>query len=67
MASKSGHTVLRLPLYHCDLNPIELACANNVALHNVSYKMKEVEQLLNNYKQNYGRKLEKLCWAREES
>lgn len=47
---KAGHTVLQLPPYHCDLKPIEFAWAyikNDVALHNVSYKIKEIEQLLN--------------------
>ncbi|XP_054256828.1 uncharacterized protein LOC129000372 [Macrosteles quadrilineatus] len=51
MAAEAGHTVLRLPPYHCDLNPIELAWANvknNVALHNVSYKLQDVEEMLNN-------------------
>lgn len=51
MAAKAGHTVLRLPPYHCDLNPIELAWAqikNNVALHNVSYNIHDVEVMLNN-------------------
>lgn len=50
MASKAGHTVLRLLPYHCDLNPIELAWVdskNDVALHIVTYKIKEVGHLLN--------------------
>lgn len=51
MAAKLGHTVLRLPPYHCDLNPIELAWGyikNNIARHNVSYTLGDVEKLLNN-------------------
>jgi len=51
MAAEAGHTVLRLPPYHFDLNPIELAWAqvkNNVALHNVSYNIHDVEERLNN-------------------
>lgn len=27
IAAKAGHTVLRLPPYHCELNPIELILA----------------------------------------
>lgn len=51
MAADVGHTVLRLPPYHCDLNPIELAWGyikNGVARHNVSYKLGDVEKLLKN-------------------
>ena len=29
IAKKSGHTVLRLPSYHCTLNPIELISDSN--------------------------------------
>ncbi|XP_054281219.1 uncharacterized protein LOC128998888 [Macrosteles quadrilineatus] len=46
-----GHTVLRLPPYHCDLNPIELVWAkvkNEVARTNTDYSLHSVEALLNN-------------------
>ena len=43
-----GHTVLRLPVAHCELNPIELAWASvkgYVAKHNRDYTFAEVERL----------------------
>lgn len=49
-AEEFGHTVLRLPPYHCDLNPIELVWAkvkNEVARVNSDYTLKTVEVLLN--------------------
>jgi len=42
------HTVLRLPLAHCELNPIELAWASvkgYIAKHNKNYNLKEIEEL----------------------
>lgn len=48
MAREHGHTVVRLPPYHCDLNPIELIWANvknYVARHNTTWKMKDVAAL----------------------
>ena len=47
----NGHQVLRLPPYHSHLNPIELVWAKvkgEVAAKNTSFKMKDVEVLLNN-------------------
>lgn len=44
-----GHSVLRLPPYHPELNPIELIWGlvkNWVATHNVSFRLDEVETLL---------------------
>ncbi|KAJ3652267.1 hypothetical protein Zmor_018246 [Zophobas morio] len=44
-----GHTVLRLPLCHLDLNPIELIWAtikNNVDRKNVRFKMDDVQELV---------------------
>ena len=44
-----GHLVLRLPVSHCELNPIELAWASvkdYVAKHNKHYNMGEVERLV---------------------
>lgn len=49
MAAAQGITVLRLPPYHCELNPIELVWAQvkgHVARHNTTYKMAEVKKLL---------------------
>ena len=48
-AQEHGHTVLRLPVGHCELNPIELAWASvkgYVAKHNRDYNLAEVEQLV---------------------
>lgn len=44
----NGHTVLRLPPYHPDLNPIELIWAtvkNNVAARNVNFKIEDVRKI----------------------
>ena len=43
-----GHTVLRLPVAHCELNPIELAWASvkgYVAKHNKNFNLTEVQRL----------------------
>ena len=43
-----GHTVLRLPVAHCELNPIELAWSQvkrHVARHNKAYNLTEVYRL----------------------
>ena len=43
-----GHEILRLPLYHCELNPIELAWAaekNYVAGENKDMSLDSVEKL----------------------
>ena len=45
---EAGHTVLRLPPYHCDLNPIELIWSQlkgYVAANNVTFKLPDVQQL----------------------
>lgn len=50
MAHKRGVTLLRLPPYHCELNPIELIWAQikgEVANKNTTFKLKEVKVLLN--------------------
>jgi hypothetical protein len=46
-----GHIALRLPLYHPDLNPIELIWAtikNNVGQKNVTFKLQDAERLAKN-------------------
>lgn len=50
LASQMGHTVVRLPPYHCQYNPIELVWAQvkgEVASKNNTFKIKDVERLLN--------------------
>ena len=47
-ARDKGHTVLRLPVAHCKLNPIELAWASvkgYMARHNKHYNMTEIQRL----------------------
>lgn len=51
MAKAKNKNVLRLPPYHCELNPIELIWAQvkgTVAAENTTYKMAELKKLLNN-------------------
>ena len=48
LAEQHGHTVLRLPIAHCELNPIELAWASvkgYVAKHNKDFNLKGIEML----------------------
>lgn len=55
MAKAKNKTVVRLPPYHCELNPIELIWAQvkgHVASRNKTYKMAELKILLNNSIQN---------------
>ncbi|CAG9097017.1 unnamed protein product [Plutella xylostella] len=50
LAASKGVTVLRLPPYHCELNPIELIWAqvkSYVGRNNKSFKMAEIKTLLN--------------------
>ncbi|XP_060881664.1 uncharacterized protein LOC132953146 [Metopolophium dirhodum] len=50
LAKDNGHTVLRLPPYHCEFNPIELAWAmvkGYVKQNNTTFKIDDVRQLLN--------------------
>ena len=47
-AQTHGHTVLRLPVAHCEFYPIELAWASvkgYVAKHNKTYNLTEIEWL----------------------
>ncbi|KAE9522154.1 hypothetical protein AGLY_017414 [Aphis glycines] len=49
LAKSADKTVLRLPPYHCELNPIELAWAsvkNYVKMNNSTFKMNDVKKLL---------------------
>ncbi|KAJ4431137.1 hypothetical protein ANN_19732 [Periplaneta americana] len=48
VAIQHGHTVLRLPPYHCDFNPIELIWAqvkSDVAKHNTDFKISKTKEL----------------------
>lgn len=48
-AKDNNKTVLRLPPYHCELNPIELAWSSvksYVRTHNSTFKLKDVKELL---------------------
>lgn len=49
MAKGYGMTVLRLPPYHCELNPIELVWGqvkNEVGCKNTTFKLQDVKRLL---------------------
>ncbi|XP_026819046.1 uncharacterized protein LOC113557684 [Rhopalosiphum maidis] len=49
-AKKHNQIVLRLPPYHCELNPIELAWSvvkGHVKKNNTTYKLNDVRQLFN--------------------
>ena len=49
LAQTHNRRILRLPPYHCELNPIELAWANvkdHIKKNNTSYKLSDVKTLL---------------------
>src|ERR1043166_2344722 len=49
IAAQHGHEVLRLPPYHCDLNPIELVWAqvkSHVARNNTNFTVASLEPLI---------------------
>lgn len=49
VAKVANKTVVRLPPYHCELNPIELAWSsvkNYVRMNNTTYKLQDVHRLL---------------------
>lgn len=51
MAKNRGIEVLRLPPYHCELNPIELVWAQvkgDVARNNTTFKLNDVKKLMEN-------------------
>ena len=53
MLADHGHTVIRLPPYHPDLNPIEQIWGivkTRIAAKNVTFKLRDVQQLA---KQNF--------------
>lgn len=55
LAKSKSKTVLRLPPYHCELNPIELIWAQvkgEVARNNTTFKLKDVQNLLHAAIQN---------------
>ena len=63
LAGEQGHFVLRLPVRHCELNPIELIwanCKNFVAKNNTSFKMADVKQLIS---ASFGR-ISPAVWAK---
>ncbi|XP_046406949.1 uncharacterized protein LOC124171727 [Ischnura elegans] len=50
MAANAGHTVVRLPPFHCQYNPIEMVWAQvkrQVADRNTTFKMKDLEDITN--------------------
>lgn len=66
LAEECGHTVLRLPPYHRDLNPIELLWAkvkHDVAMNNANYTLNAVENLLNEALDNVSLDYWKKCIA----
>ena len=55
IAVRAGHTVIRLPQYQCELNPMELAWAaekNFVAKENSEMKVDSVEKLFRKKRNN---------------
>lgn len=48
-ALNKGHDVLRLPPYHCELNPIEMVWAqvkHYIKMHNTTFKQRDIGQLI---------------------
>lgn len=49
LAAANGHSICRLPPYHCDLNPIELIWAQlktSIRKNNITFKMRNLEALI---------------------
>ena len=48
LSSKAGHEVVRLPVAHCELNPIEMAWSQMkgyIKTHNTLFTLSEIERL----------------------
>lgn len=64
MAKEKGHIVLRLPPYHCELNPIELVWAKikgHVKMNNTTFKTKDMQPLIQEGFRNVSPELWKSC------
>ena len=64
IAYKYGHEIVRLPLYHCQLNPIELIWGiekNYVASENKEHKLSEVEDLFRKKREEIDQETCKKC------
>ena len=64
IAMRAGHTVIRLPPYHCELNPMELAWAaerNFVAKENSEMKLDSVEKLFRKKRNDLPREFWENC------
>ena len=58
----AGHSVLSLPPYHSDLNPIELVALKQcVADKNVYFKFKNVEKYCDEFFSEYSQQWKKCC------
>lgn len=65
MSEECHHIVLRLPPYHCELDPIKLIQAvvkTLIACHNVSYKLNEIRVTCWGFIWNSARPMAKMCW-----
>ena len=64
IAYKYGHEIVRLPPYHCQLNPIELIWGiekNYVASENKEHKLSEVEDLFRKKREEIDQETCKKC------
>ena len=64
IAYKYGHEIVRLPPYHCQLNPIELVWGiekNYVASENKEHKLSEVEDLFRKKREEIDQETCKKC------
>ena len=64
VAKEYGHEILRLAPYHCELNPIELACAaekNYVAGENKDMSFDSVENLFRKKREELPEDLRRKC------
>jgi transposase len=56
--AQHGHSVLRLPPYHPELNPIEKGVKSYVASHNVTFKFSDMRKLAEKIPNNRRRRME---------